>query len=111
MTDRVLTHPLVREYLRELGIACAALPAAQARELREQIEAHLDEALPPDATDADVRAELARLGSPGSLAAASAGPRPAIARRLLYRLGRVPWWAWAAMDPGDPRRRPAVERH
>ncbi len=52
MSDTVLEHPLVREYLRELNAACVALPAAQARELREQITAHLDEALPPDPTEA-----------------------------------------------------------
>jgi hypothetical protein len=98
MSDTVLEHPLVREYLRELGIACAYLPLAQARELREQIAAHLDEALPPSATAEEVRAELSRLGSPRSLAADAAGPdgRP-FARRLRNRLGRVRWWAWVAL--------------
>ncbi len=96
MSDTVLEHPLVREYLRQLNAACAALPAVQARELREQIAAHLDEALPPGAAEADVRAELVRLGPPRSLAADAAGPgwRP-IARRLRHQLGRVRWWVWA----------------
>jgi hypothetical protein len=97
VSDTVLEHFLVRDYLRNLSAACVTLPAAQARELREQIEAHLDEALPPGATDAEVQGELARLGSPGSLAAAAAGPRPAIGRRLINRLGHVPWWAWVAI--------------
>jgi hypothetical protein len=98
MSDTVLEHPLVREYLRELGIACVTLPAAQARELREQITAHLDEALRPGATDAEVRAELARLGRPRSLAAEAAGPggQP-LRRRLRNRLGRVRWWTWAVI--------------
>ena len=98
MSDTVLGHPLVRKYLSELDAACAALPVAQARELRDQIAAHLDEALPPGATDAEVRAELARLGPPRSLATDAAGPgwRP-IARRLRHRLGRVRWWVWAAL--------------
>ncbi|WP_300606129.1 hypothetical protein [Trebonia sp.] len=84
MNETVLEHPLVRDYLRALDSACAGLPAAQARELREQIAAHLDEALPPGAADAEVRAELTRPGTPGALAAEAAGPgsRPA-GRRLL----------------------------
>jgi hypothetical protein len=35
MSDTVLEHPVVREYLRELNAACVSLPVAQARELRE----------------------------------------------------------------------------
>jgi hypothetical protein len=98
MSDTVLEHFLVRDYLRELSEVCGALPAAQARELREQITAHLDEALPPTATDAEVRAELARLGRPRSLVAEAAGPgwQP-VARRLRNRLGHVRWWVWAAL--------------
>jgi hypothetical protein len=95
MSATVLEHPLVRDYLRRLAAACAALPAGQARELREQIVAHLDEALPPDAGDAEVAAELARLGAPAALAAEAAGPvrlPPGI--RVLKRLSRVRWWTW-----------------
>jgi hypothetical protein len=33
-------------------------PAAQAREIREQITGHLDEALPPDADDQEIAAAL-----------------------------------------------------
>ena len=98
MSDTVLEHPLVREYLTRLNIACASLPLAQARELREQIAAHLDEALPPGATTEEVRAELSRLGSPRSLAADAAGPgRRTVVRRLLNLLGRIRWWAWVAI--------------
>jgi hypothetical protein len=46
MSETVLEHPLVRQYLRALDAACVTLPAERARELREQIAAHLDEALP-----------------------------------------------------------------
>jgi uncharacterized membrane protein len=73
MSVAVVEHPLVRDYLRRLAAACASLPATQARELRDQIIAHLDEALPPDAADDEVIAELARLGSPAALAAEAAG--------------------------------------
>ena len=98
MSDTVLEHPMVREYLRELNTACVRLPVAQARELCEQIAAHLDEALPPSATTDEVRAELDRLGSPRSLAVDAAGPgwRPFV-RRLRNLLGRVRWWAWVAL--------------
>ena len=94
MSAAVVEHPLVRDYLRRLDAACAALPAAQARELRDQIIAHLDEALPPDAADDEVSAELAALGAPAALAAEAAGPtrRPAAAR-LRNRLSRLGWRA------------------
>jgi hypothetical protein len=98
MSGTVLENVLVREYLRGLSLECISLPVAQARELREQIAAHLDEALAPDATDAEVRAELDRLGSPRSLAAAAAGPaHPAGWRLLRNRLGHVRWWIWVAI--------------
>jgi len=98
MSDTVLENVVVREYLRALRLECISLPAAQARELREQIAAHLDEALPPAATDDEVRAELARLGTPRSLAAAATGqaPRP-LAARLRVRLARVRWWTWVSV--------------
>ena len=96
MSETVLEHRLVREYLHALDSACAALPAVQARELREQIIAHLDEALPPGASDAEVTAELGKLGAPPTLAAEAAGPGPRSgARRLGRRLSRVRWWTWA----------------
>jgi hypothetical protein len=98
MSAAVLEHPLVRDYLRRLDAACAALPAGQARELREQIIAHLDEALPPGATDDQVAAELVRLGAPAALAAEAAGPVPrSKGARLLNRLSRLRWWTWTSI--------------
>src|SRR5215467_8908659 len=77
MTGTGLDHRLVRDYLRELDAALATLPAARARELKAQLSAHLDEALRPDAADADVAATLGRLGLPADLAAeAGAAPVP-----------------------------------
>lgn len=97
MSDTVLENVLVRDYLRGLSLECILLPVAQARELREQIAAHLDEALAPDATDAEVRAELARLGSARALAAA-AGPVWPAGRGLLRNwLGHIRWWVWVAL--------------
>jgi len=69
MSGTALDHWLVRGYLSELDAALGGLPAAQARELKEQIAAHLDDALGPDAGDQEVAAALSRLGSPADLAA------------------------------------------
>ena len=72
------------------------LPPAQARELKEQITAHLDDALRPDASDQEVAATLSRLGSPADLAAeagaasGSPGPRFALSSwRMRWRLAAV----------------------
>ena len=104
MSDPLLANPLVRGYLRQLDEACAGLPYAQARELHEQIAGHLEDALPPDAPDADVKAELTRLGTPRSLAAEAAGITPArfphlqpALRKVRRRVGRVRWWTWAVI--------------
>jgi hypothetical protein len=72
-----LDNPLVREYVRELDAALVRLPAGQASELREQIIAHIGDAVPPDATDEQVAAVLARLGSPAELAAEATASAPA----------------------------------
>jgi hypothetical protein len=95
MSDTALGHRLVRGYLRELDMALRDLPAAQARELREQITAHLEEALPPGAGDREVAAVLGRLGSPAGLTAEAqaAGGRPGqapAAHAGWARLAHVP---------------------
>ena len=68
MSGTALDHRLVQGYLSQLDVALSSLPAPQARELREQIVAHLDDALPPDASDEDVAAVLHQLGRPADLA-------------------------------------------
>lgn len=95
-------HELIRDYISQLDAALRAVPAAQARELMEQITAHLDDALPADADDGQVAAVLGRLGSPAELAAdagrAGAGPpgAPSAAwARLRYRLARVRRRTWS----------------
>jgi hypothetical protein len=98
MSDTVLERPRVREYLRALDVACAILPVAQAQELHELIAAHLDEVLPPSTSDAEVLAELIRLGTPRYLAATAVGPsRFPLLRKLGNRARRVRWWMWAAI--------------
>jgi hypothetical protein len=64
-----LDHRLVRDYLHQLDAALYTAPSEQARELRDQIAAHLEDALPPDAGDEQIRAALTRLGSPADLVA------------------------------------------
>ena len=81
MSGITLDHPRIREYLRELDAALGPLPPEQARELREQITAHLDDQLAPGATDAEVSDALQRLGSPSEVAVAAgsaqaSGPQP-----------------------------------
>jgi Nitrate and nitrite sensing len=96
MSGTALDHRLVRAYLRELDAALRGVPAAQARELTEQITAHLEDALGPDAGDQEVAAILSRLGSPAGLAAEAgaasgpSGPRSAPGSpRMRWRLAAV----------------------
>jgi hypothetical protein len=96
MNGTALGHRLVRDYLRELDKAMRGLPDTQARELKEQITAHLDDALQPGADDREVAATLSRLGSPADLAAeagaasGSSGPGLALSgRRVRWRLAAI----------------------
>jgi hypothetical protein len=57
-------HERVRSYLRELDAALRGAPADKARELKEQITAHLDDAIAPDADPEHITEVLGRLGSP-----------------------------------------------
>lgn len=81
MTDE--QHPLVSEYLRHLrALATLRLPADRADELVADIRDHLRERIPADATEADVRNVVDRMGTPtelvdeagGSTTSAYAGP-------------------------------------
>ena len=104
MSRTSLDHELVQGYMSQLDAALRGVPAAQARELREQITAHLDDALPPDADDEQVATVLGRLGSPAELAA-EAGPAGAaplaafamIGAWLRHRLARVRGRTWAVL--------------
>ena len=101
MSGTALDHPLIRGYLRELDAAFAGSPAAQARELREQITAHLEDVLPAGASEQEVAAALARLGSPASLAAEAGAARPApspaarAGHRMRAALSRRTWRFWS----------------
>jgi hypothetical protein len=79
MSGTALEHRLVREYLTQLDVALGSLPSAKARELRSQIAGHLEDAMPPDASDEDVAAVLHQLGRPADLAReAQAGAAPGV---------------------------------
>jgi len=72
VTSTSLGHPLVRAYLEELEKSFTGLPPGQARELREQITAHLEDSLTVAASETEVGEVLRRLGRPADLAADAA---------------------------------------
>jgi hypothetical protein len=78
-------HPLVEDYLVRLQAEAARLPADQARELVADIDEHLQTALSQDASEAEVRNVLERLGTPGELVAEAGGAptTPAVPHRSL----------------------------
>jgi hypothetical protein len=73
-------HPLVAGYLRSLEGAAKVLPRRERDELVTEIRMHLDEALPPGATEADVRNALDALGAPWDIVAAAGGETTAVRR-------------------------------
>ncbi|MHB1931084.1 MAG: HAAS signaling domain-containing protein [Acidimicrobiales bacterium] len=90
----VLDAPLVEEYRRQLEAALRRLPPSEAERLREQIDAHLRDAIARDAGDSAVREVLRRLGSPEEVVAAAvaegaAGPLRPPRVGLGHRLRRM----------------------
>ena len=65
-----LSSNLIQDYLKRLDRATRDIPPTRRRELREEIQQHVAEAVPGDATEAAVRTALDRLGSPEQIAAA-----------------------------------------
>ncbi len=71
-------HPLARDYLKRLKKAAAILPRARRTELVGEIEAHLSEAIPAGASEAEALNVLERLGEPAEIVAeAWTGQAPA----------------------------------
>jgi hypothetical protein len=66
-----LQHPLVQDYLARLDQAAAGLPPEIRSELVADLSAHLDTAVGPSSTDADVRNTLQELGAPEDVVAAA----------------------------------------
>jgi len=79
MNDSSL-HPLARDYSKRLQKAAANLPRVRRNELIEEIEAHLSEALPAGASEAEALNVLERLGEPAEIVA-EAGSGQALAAR------------------------------
>jgi uncharacterized membrane protein len=67
--NAVSEYPLVRSYLERLRRDANTLPAPRRRELPEEIEEHVREALPPSPSEADIRNVLDRLGDPDAIVA------------------------------------------
>ncbi len=63
-------HPLVSAYLKDFDSAAAILSAPRRALLREEVAAHLRDALTPGMSDSAVAAVIARLGSPAEIVAA-----------------------------------------
>ena len=76
------THPMIERFLADLEVSAAGLSVDDRFELISDIRGHLDEALPPDATDEQVSAVLTSLGSPADIASAAGianWPPPSVA--------------------------------
>ncbi len=81
-------HPLAPDYLKRLKKAARRLPRARRYELVGEIEAHLIEALPAGASEAEARNVLDRLGEPAEIVA-EAGP----SQLLKAPVAAHEWWA------------------
>ena len=73
-------HPLARDYLKRLKTASRRLPRARRKELIEEIEAHLREALSNGAGETEALNVLERLGEPAEIVAET-GTEQALAVR------------------------------
>lgn len=62
-------HPLITDYLRRFDIAAGRVPESRRASLREEIRAHLDEAIPEGASDAEVTAIIEEFGGPEDIVA------------------------------------------
>ncbi len=89
MTARAM-HPLAEDYLRRLREAGRPLPPDRLRELLTEIEGHLSEAIPADASDHEALEALERLGPPGDIVEAE---EPA----AQDPTDRRSWREWAAV--------------
>ncbi|HXY71917.1 MAG TPA: hypothetical protein VEM41_05190 [Actinomycetota bacterium] len=93
MTSSTL-HPLAEEYLARLRTAAGRLPPDRRDDLMSEIEAHLAESVPPDATEAQVRTAIDRLGDPEQIVAAESLDEPALPARTT---GPLEWVAIGAL--------------
>jgi hypothetical protein len=94
-------HPLVAGYLRSLDGAAKVLPRREREELVGEIRAHIDQAITPDSSEADVRNVLDSLGTPWDIVAAAGGETRSVRRGpreifalLLLLTGFPPFIGW-----------------
>jgi hypothetical protein len=83
-------HPLVERYLRDLCEALRDLPRRQRDELVAEIASHIEQTLPPDASDAEVLTALDRMGEPEQIAGAER-------ERLGVEQPTSGWLEWLAI--------------
>ena len=77
-------HPLAETYVNELRHAARRLPRGQRNELIAEIRAHLAEAAPAEASQADVLTALDRLGEPAEILAEQGEVSAPPVRRLGF---------------------------
>ncbi|CAN5267507.1 hypothetical protein BH11ACT4_BH11ACT4_14390 [soil metagenome] len=70
-------HPYVEEYLAGFDARATRIPDPRRSVLREEIAAHLRDAVPVDSTDADAAAVIAAFGSPAEIIGQELGDPPA----------------------------------
>ncbi|WP_053926344.1 HAAS signaling domain-containing protein [Streptomyces chattanoogensis] len=121
----ITEHPLAKKYLAAVARETAALSPERRNELLADLEEHIAVALVEESASGDdeIRAVLARLGDPRTIAATALGeeaaaPRPSLARALALLvllamtaplsmltpyplLGCIPvagaiWWLWTS---------------
>ena len=83
-------HPLARDYLKRLEKTAASLPRARRKELIGEIEAHLSEALPVGASEAEALNVLERLGEPAEIVAEAGAGQASVARAGLNEWLAIP---------------------
>jgi hypothetical protein len=84
-----LDDQLLRGCRQELAQVLAQLPTDEAEELRGQILAHLDDAVPPGASSEQVADVIRRLGPPSELLPARPTVRDGVLRRAIRRIRRM----------------------
>lgn len=67
MNESVVENPVVASYLEELRLRAEPLPPTRREELLLEIRSHIATALPAEASEAQVRQFLDRLGSPAEI--------------------------------------------
>ena len=100
---KTTTHRLAEEYLRRLERDARVLPRHEREELIAEIRDHVNSALSPESTEADVRNLLDALGSPADIVAAARPEHPGVRRGarevfalILLVTGLPPILGWMA---------------